>query len=106
MTAASHLRPVVLADRYEAFVIGDKGRTYPLDSSGTLADCLARSSVRVPHKGQFFIRHTDALTGKVMFSFYAIKQTSKGVRRWQYAESKKVHDLYAEWLFDLAGDGL
>jgi hypothetical protein len=103
---ATAFKPAILADQYEAFVIGDKGQTYPLNSADTLDECKGLSAARVPHKGRFFIRHTDALTGKVMLSFYAIKQASKGVRRWQYAESKVVHDLYAEHLFDLAGDGL
>jgi hypothetical protein len=101
----------VIADTFEAFAIisvpaAISGQTRPLDTADTLAECLSLATDRVAHKGHFMIRHTDALTGKVMLSFYVIKRKSNGERRWRYAESRVVHDLYAEHLFDLDGGAL
>jgi hypothetical protein len=105
---ATALRPAVIADTFEAFAIVSgpltgKGATVPLAAAETREDCLRLSPL--VHKQYFFIRHTCALTGAVMLSFYVVKK-AKPVMRFHEHQHRMVADLYAEHLFDLSGEAL
>lgn len=105
MTAAAAIRPLAIADTFEAFAIvsgpiSGKGATIPLATADTREDCLRLSPL--VHKQHFFIRHTCGLTGAVMLSFYVVKK-AKPVMRFHDHQHRMVADLYAEWLFDLDG---
>jgi hypothetical protein len=103
------IRPAPIADTFEAVMIasvgfGCKGKTYPI---GNAEDSLERCLEMAPlvHKQHFFVRHTNALTGEVMLSFYVVKK-AKPVLRFHEHRHRMVADLYAEHLFDLNGSAL
>lgn len=109
MGVATAIRPVAIADTFESFaIVGgtlNRGQTRLLDSSDTLDGCLALTAGRVAHKGHFMVRHTSALTGAVMLSFYVVKK-AKPVLRFYDHQQRMVADTYPEKLFDLDGGSL
>lgn len=101
----------VIADAFEAFAIiggplSGKGQTRPIHVfAKAAAECVRLAMNCVPHKGYFYVRHTDGLTGAVMLSFYVVKK-AKPVLRFHEHQHRMVADLYAEHLFDLDGSDL
>ena len=80
------------------------GRPYKIRDCESLEEGIRDISHELYHKRIMAIRRTSYETGRIILHLYAIKKKSKGERRWHYAESKIVHDCYAEHLQDIVLD--
>ena len=59
-------------------------------------DAAVERGMSAGHKGKFLIVERDSFTGETTLHLYMVRKKSRGERRYRYAESKVVHDEYAE----------
>lgn len=103
------LRAVPLvAETFEVWLVRsmewDNAVPEMIDRADSLEASLALGRAHTSHKGHFFIRRTNLLTGAVVDSFYEVKQQSKPtwIRPAGMAHAVQVRPLYETHKFDVA----
>lgn len=73
------------------------------------AAAVEAGTQEVGHKGAFYIRATNHMTGKTVLSFYEVKQSGPPIlakAASDMAHFKQVRRLKAVWRWDLAAEAL
>lgn len=113
ITPARPLRAVPLvAETFETWLVRsmewNNAEPELIASADSLDASLELGRAHTSHKGHFFVRRTNLLTGAVVDSFYAVRQQSKPtwIKPAGMAHAVQVRPLYETHLFDVAqGDG-